>query len=305
MNCCDWSRSRSALIALLIASTAGEAQSAEPRRITSDGQRKSAPVFMSADEVVCAIHELPNLVALMRFDLPNGTRERLHAAATAHQFDPAFSADGRFHAYALSASSPQLVLVIQDRREQTEAVYKPREARAVARSPSFAPDASRVVFSLSDVSGHQIASVNVRGEELRLLTQSTGMNVTPAFSPDGRRIAFSSSRDGDFDIYTMTSAGDEVRRLTSSPGLDTRPAWSPDGQQIAFTSNRDGNHEIYLMQADGTRSRRLTDNLAKDSDPVWHPQVRQVLFVSERDGASELYVLDVDDGSPSLPGPTD
>jgi len=299
MNCCDDCRFRSVLLAFVIVSAAGAVMSAEPRRITNDGQRKLAPVFVSADEVVCAVHESPNLVALMRYNLQDGTRERLHPAATAHQFDPAFSRDGRYHAYTLSASSPQLVLVIQDRRDQTEVQFKPREARAVARSPSFTADSSRILFSLSDVSGHQIASVNLRGEDLQLLTQSTGMNVTPACSPDGRRIAFSSSRDGDFDIYTMATDGSDVRRLTASPGLDTEPAWSPDGRQIAFTSNRDGNHEIYVMQADGSQPRRLTDNPEKDSDPAWRPDVAEVLFVSERDGVSDLYLLPVESESAS------
>ncbi len=305
MNCCDNCRFRPVLLAFVIVSAAGAVMSAEPRRITRDGQRKLAPVILSADEVVCAVHESPNLVALMRYNLQDGTRERLHSAATAHQFDPAFSRDGGFHAYTLSASSPQLVLVIQDRRDQTEVMFKPREARAVARSPSFTADSSRIVFSLSDVSGHQIASVNLRGVDLQLLTQSTGMNVTPACSPDGRRIAFSSSRDGDFDIYTMATDGGDLRRLTASAGLDTQPVWSPDGRQIAFTSNRDGNHEIYVMDADGSRLRRLTDNPEKDSDATWRPDGAEVLLVSERDGASDLYLLSVEPQLTSPAGPTE
>jgi len=196
----------------------------EPRRITHDGRRKLAPAFMSAEEIAVAVHVSPNLVALERVRLTDGSGERIHPTLTAHQFDPAFSRDGRYHAFSLSSTSPQLVLVIQDRLEKREYSFRPRDARATARSPSIAPDSSSVVFSLSDVTGHQIAAVSPLGQGLRLLTESAGLNTSPAISPEGDRIAFSSSRGGDFEIYVMDHDGSDVRRLTESPGLDTRTA---------------------------------------------------------------------------------
>ena len=129
-------------------------------------------------------HEAPNLVALKRLKLKDGTQELLHATVKAHQFDPTFSPDGRYHCFALSATSPQLVLVIQDLTEKTETTFRPRDGRAVARSPSIAPDGRRIVFSLSDVGGHRIASVDLRGQDLKTLAASPGMNNAPAFSPD-------------------------------------------------------------------------------------------------------------------------
>ena len=67
-----------------------------------------------------------------------------------------------------------MVLVIQDTQEKKDTVFQPRESRATARNPSFAPDGSRVVFSLSDIGGHQIASVNPQGEDLKYLTKAAG-----------------------------------------------------------------------------------------------------------------------------------
>lgn len=263
-----------------------------PQRLTDDGKRKLAPVFITPREIAVAVHESPNLVAIQRLRLDDGSQDRLHPFLTAHQFDPAFSRDGRYHAFALSSTSPQLVLVIQDVREKQEYVFRPREARATARSPTFSPDGSRLAFSLSDVNGHQIASVNLQGEDLKLLTRSVELNTAPAFSPDGRQIAFSSSRDGDFEIYLMDADGGNVRRVTQSPGLDTRPAWSPDGQQIAFTSNRDGHYQIYVMDADGSRLRRLRDDPGRDDYATWHPDGKHLLVVSDRGGKSDLYLLE-------------
>src|SRR5688572_18954446 len=110
---------------------------AEPQRLTHDGKLKFAPVFVAGGgEIVFAVHESPNLVALKRLKLADQSEERLHPQVAAHQFDAAFSADGRYHCYAMSATSPQLVLVIQDTKEKKESVYRPQDARATARYPA-------------------------------------------------------------------------------------------------------------------------------------------------------------------------
>jgi TolB protein len=269
----------------------GPATGAEPVRLTTDGTLKLAPVFLNeGDDVVFATHEIANLVSIVRLKVSDGSRRRVHPTVVNHQFDPAFSRDERFHAYARSATSPQMVLVIQDAQEKKESVFKPRESRATARNPSFAPDGSRIVFSLSDVGGHQIMSVNLQGQDLKRLTSAAGMNAWPVYSPDGRKIAFGSSRSGDFEVYVMNADGSELHRLTQSPGFDARPAWSPDGKRIAFTSNRDANYEIYVMDSDGSNPRNATANPARDDHAAWHPNGRQLIFVSDRDGGSDLYL---------------
>jgi TolB protein len=262
-----------------------------PVRLTTDGTLKLAPVFINnGDELAFATHETPNLVAIVSLKLSDGSRRRLHPSSVNHQFDPSFSRDGRYHAFGRSSTSPQMVLVIEDTIEKKDAVFRPRESRATARNPSFAPDGSRLVFSLSDLGGHQIASVNPQGNDLKHLTSAPGMNAWPVYSPDGRRIAFGSSRGRDFEIYVMNADGSAVTQLTRSPGLDARPAWSPDGTRIAFTSNRDGNYEIYVMNADGSNPRNATAHPARDDHPNWHPDGRRLIYVSDRDGGSDLYL---------------
>ena len=109
-------KARSASEADSLASASGfsaTSHAAEPLRLTDDGKRKLARVFVAdGNEIVFAVHESPNLVALKRRKLADGSEERLHSTVAAHQFDPAFSADGRYHCYAMSSTSPQLVLVI-------------------------------------------------------------------------------------------------------------------------------------------------------------------------------------------------
>src|SRR5437763_7523651 len=145
------------------------ALASEPVRLTRDGVRKMAPTFIDGGAaLVYAAHERPNLVALVQLDWHSGARERVLPKVVNHQFDPAFSSDGRYLGYSRTTTSPQSELVIRDRHEQREVTFRPRDSRATVRYPSFAPDGSRVAFSLSDVGGQQIATVDQKGEGLAI-----------------------------------------------------------------------------------------------------------------------------------------
>jgi Tol biopolymer transport system component len=281
-------------MAVWLAAGSTIAPGAEPRRLTHDGRLKLAPTFLaSGREIAFSVHDLPNRVTLRNLRLADGVETRMLPDTELHQFDVEISRDGRYVVFARSATSPQLTLVIQDTRENTEAEYRPREARAAVRSPCIAPDATRVVFGQSAPGGQQIVSVDMKAGNLTSLTEAAGINTHPDISPDGRTIAFSSSRDGDFEIYVMHADGTHVRRLTSSPGLDMHPAWSPDGRRLAFTTRRDGNYEIYVMNADGTGARNLTRHPERDDFAAWHPDGGHVVTVSERNGDYDLYLFDV------------
>jgi Tol biopolymer transport system component len=256
---------------------------------------KLAPVFIEkGNAVIFAAHDEPNHVSLLRLRFSDGRPERVDSTLTAHQFDVDMSDDGRYLCFVLTTTSPQSVLVLRDLEAGSEVRFVPREARGTVRGPKISPDRQRVVFTLSDPGGQQIAAVDMKGENLKRLTDSAGTNVGPALSPDGRQIAFSSSRDGSFHLYIMDADGGNVRQLTNHPLRDLRPAWSPDGKRIAFTSARDGNLEIYIINADGSNLRRITNHPDRDDFPAWHPNGRQLLVVSERAGDSDLYLIDLD-----------
>ena len=279
------------LIAVAVPIGAGE-----PMRLTHDGKRKISPYYLpDGESVAYSVHEVPNQVIIRRLNLRDGTHEPLFPDDPAHQFDGACSPNGRFHVYCRSASSRQLILVIQDHQQNKKEItfLPPGSSRSTIRSLAFTPGGDRIVFALAGDRGLQIASLSVKGNDLRYLTDSEGTNYWPAVSPDGRHIAFSSSRSETFDIYVMDADGNDVHRLTNSPARDIRPAWSPDGEQIAFTSARDGNYEIYVVNADGTNIRRATSHPEHDDFPVWQPDGRRILTVAERDGQSDLYLIDV------------
>ena len=307
------------LTTLCVCLGVGMVDGSEPRQLTFDGDLKLAPVYADGGKaVVFSAHSEPNRIRLTRLNLKDGNQRLLYPSLMPHQYDAAFSADGRFHCYVMSSISPQLVLVFNNlaagsgkqtiRRSRLKKdgtseivdqvvlsswVFRPQGARSTARTPRFTPDNSRIVFTLSAPGGRQIASVDINGKDLRLLTQSAGINCWPSISPDGTKIAFSSSRSGVLDIYLMNIDGSGVTRLTNMPARDIHTAWSPDGRRIAFTSARDGNDEIYVMRADGSGVRRITHHPERDQYPTWHPDGRHVLAASERDGRFDLYLIDV------------
>lgn len=267
----------------------------EPRRLTRDGALKLAPVFVEKGEsVIFAAHNEPTSVSLWRLRLSDSRQERVDPTLTAHQFDADVSADGRYLSFVLTYTSPQSILVVRDLQEKTESRFIPQDGRATVRCPRISPDLQRVVFTLSDAGGQQIAAIDMHGGNLKRLTESIGTNAWPAISPDGRQIVFSSSRNGSFHLYLMQVDGSNVRKMTDHRLRDMHPAWSPDGQRIAFTSARDGNLEIYAINADGTNTRRITNHPDRDDFPIWHPDGKQLLIVSERAGDSDLYLVDAD-----------
>jgi Tol biopolymer transport system component len=229
----------------------------------------------------------------MRLTLADGSQTRMFPAVEQHLLDVTMSRNGRYVVFTRAATSPQLPLVIRDTTDNTEAVYNPAEARAGIRAPSISPDATRVIFGQSAPGGQQIASLDMKGGDLKFLTRAAGINTHPHYSPDGKQIVFTSSRDGDFEIYVMLADGSDVRRLTTSPGMDAHPRWSPDGRRISFTSRRDGNYEIYLMNADGSDPRNLTNHPERDDFSAWHPSGKELVTVSERRGEYNLYLFDV------------
>jgi TolB protein len=266
-------------------------------RLTKNGKLKMDPVFVNTGDgmaIVFTQQETPSLMCLMRMTFPGGKPERLHPHATMNEFEPTFPPDGSLYAFVQTRGNLNLKLVIRDVKRDRESIYNPGEGFRGMRRPSFAPDGSRIVFSIPAEVGHEIASVDREGKDRQMITQS-GFNSWPAYSPDGKRIAFGSSREGEYEIFVMDSDGSNLQRLTRSPGLDARPAWSPDGKRIAFTSNRDGNYEIYVMNADGSQPRRITKNAERDDYATWHPDGKRLAFVGERAGNFDIYLVEVPD----------
>ena len=267
---------------------------AEPVRLTTTGSVKFSPVFgRGRDEIVFVQFDKPTQLQLMRLNLADGSVQRLHKDTAKHEFEPAFSLDGRYYTFVHCKGTLSLSLVIRDGKENRDAELAPGAGFAGYRSPAFTADGKRILFAFPEDERQQIYSVDLQGGDRRQVTNSLGLNNWPHASPDGKQIVFSSTRDGNFEIYAMNADGADVRRLTNNPFQDLRPKFSPDGKRIAFTSNRDGNYEIYVMNADGSDLKRVTNHPERDDYAVWHPDGDKLVIVSERSGRHDLYLVGV------------
>jgi len=266
----------------------------EPVRLTKDGRSKRDPAFLNPQgtELLYVLLEKPNQLRLMKLSLMDHSTAALHPGETRSEFEPAVSSNGRYQAFVQNRGNLTLALVIVDTVDNQTHEVPPGGGFSGLRSPTFAPDNSRILYSYPENGRQQIYSVDLQGKNKKSIIDSEGVNNWPHFSSDGKQFVFSSSRDQDYEIYLADSEGLSVRRLTDSPGQDIRPRLSPDGSRIVFTSNRDGNYEIYLMQSDGSRVVRLTNHPEQDDYAIWTPDGKSLIFLSERNGSFDFYKYD-------------
>jgi serine/threonine-protein kinase len=128
-----------------------------------------------------------------------------------------------------------------------------------ARTPSFSPDGTQIVFAQSDglyVSGSQ-------GEARRLIAEPDVHS--PHWSPDGKMIAyvhggaifsFGDANLGNTEtssIHVLLTATGRTKQITTGNSLDTSPVWLTGTRTLLFVSSRGGSRDIYstALSADG------------------------------------------------------
>ena len=151
---------------------------------------------------------------------------------------------------------------------------------------------NRIVFSSSKDGNPDIYVMNADGTDVRLLTKSSGIEVSPSFSPDGSRVVFVSDRSGTPQIYTMNSDGTNLRRLTFEGSYNTSPAWSPDGNWVAFVGRKNGKNQIFMIKSDGGDLTQLTYT-GNNENPSLSPDGRYIAFDSDRTGRKGIYLMNI------------
>lgn len=175
--------------------------------------------------------------------------------------------------------------------------------------------AQKSKYSWSYDETYDIFESNLKGGNLKRLTQEKGYDAEASYSPDGKSIVFASNRAGYheklsaeeqkifsqdpsymMDIYVMNSDGRNVRRLTSARGYDGGPFFSADGKKITWRrfSPNGQSAEILTMNSDGSGEKPLTKLKAMSWAPFFHPSGEYVIFTSNILGYSnfELFIVD-------------
>ena len=293
-----------ATVALLVAAAmASQLAAVEPVRLTHDGRMKFTPVFINGGEDLVFVEiQDPRMYRLQRLKLAGGAVTPVHKTVSAQEFDPAYSADGKYYTYLKAVGTLSVGMVISSRKQTDEVQLAPGQGFSGYRNPAISPDSSLVLFSFAEGGRQDIFSVDIKGKNRTALTGGKGINLWPDFSPDGSQVAFCSTRDRNFELYLMKPDGSEITRITENPFQDLRPRFSPDGKRLAFVSHRDGNFEIYLVNTDGSNLQRVTEHEERDDYPAWNPDGKSLVIVSEREGEHDLYRVEVPPYQASGPG---
>ena len=158
---------------------------------------------------------------------------------------------------------------------------------AMALSPSWAPDGSRIAFTADRGDVWRIYELDLAtGTERAVDVGRNGLFLTPEYSPDGRKLSFSILSGGRSGIYTYDLTQDCcLQSLTGGRWEDLSPTWSPDARRIAFNTNRlagSGAPQIYVMAADGSDPEVVSPyqygSRGFYTSPDWSPTSDRVAF---------------------------
>jgi TolB protein len=164
----------------------------------------------------------------------------------------------------------------------------------------FSADGRQIIFQAQVPGGpacDQIYTMDVDGENLRLVSTGTGRTTCGFFLPSGNRIVFSSTHHRSaecppppdrsrgyvwplhpYDIFIANADGSGLFNLTNREGYDAEAVLSPDGTRILFTSDRDGDLELYTMDVDGGNVTRLTFEEGYDGGAFFSPDGSRIVY---------------------------
>ncbi|UYN93491.1 MAG: Tol-Pal system protein TolB [Enhydrobacter sp.] len=178
-------------------------------------------------------------------------------------------------------------------------------------APRFSPDGTKVAMSLSQDGRTNLYEMDVRGRNLRRLTNSPSIDTSPSYSNDGTQIVFNSDRGGTQQLYVMSSSGGGEKRISFGDGRYATPVWSPRGDYIAFTKMTAGTFGIGVMRPDGSGERMLASGFLVEG-PTWAPNGRVLMFFRQqpnsggRAGSVTLHSVDITGRfERQVPTPTD
>jgi Tol biopolymer transport system component len=94
-------------------------------------------------------------------------------------------------------------------------------------SPSWSPDATRLVFVSNQDGNAEIYVMNADGGGRARLTNNPADDGHPVWSPDGSKIAFTSNRGGALQVYVMNADGSGQSPVTDGASDSLDPTWQP------------------------------------------------------------------------------
>jgi DNA-binding SARP family transcriptional activator/Tol biopolymer transport system component/tRNA A-37 threonylcarbamoyl transferase component Bud32 len=163
------------------------------------------------------------------------------------------------------------------------------------RTPAWAPDGDRIVFTFDDFGEPDyrsgLATVDPAGSAWTELLARENEDVDlPVWSPDGTRIGFTIFRNGVPAPYVIDADGGGLVKLRDDPGVVL--AWTPDGRRILVG----GDGSFLTVRPDGSDERMFLEDPPEDGVLAldWSPDGRWMVMSPPSGLGSTLYLMRAD-----------
>lgn len=156
---------------------------------------------------------------------------------------------------------------------------------------------NKVVFTVGEYSSSQLWTMNLDGNERKLLTQNYG--VHPAATKENDLIAYVSLEGGAHHIWLVDSDGRNNHQLTSGAG-ENYPSFSSDGKWIYYVSRAQNRGTLWKIQTGGGTPVQVTST-GIIMNPVISPDGQKFACTYRADEADrwKIAVFKIDASTPS------
>ena len=222
----------------------------------------------------------------------DGRNQMYITDGTEKVLSPSLSFSGKYLAYLSFKDKGKSNIYMYD--IATKKHVKLGNFKGLAMAPRFAPDDSKMLFSLSENGRTNIYKLDMLSKKISKLTFNSNINLAGGFSEDGSKIVFNSDKNGKPAIYTMDANGENINLLLGDKDASYyTPSWSPKGDLIAYTKIEKGNFYIGVISADGQVQKIISNDKYSES-PSFATNGRNLIYQFEYDkNKRAFYIIDI------------
>jgi TolB protein len=168
----------------------------------------------------------------------------------------------------------------------------------------WSPDGKRLVFQSTppDAKCDQIYVMDVDGQNVKRISDGTGVTTCGYFLPDGKQVLYASTHaqsaacparpdrskgyvwavHAGYDIYVADLDGKIVRKLTEAAGYDAEATVNWRRKRIIYTSKASGDLDLWSMNLDGSGKTRVTSMVGYDGGAFFSPDGSKLVWRAHR-----------------------